>query len=46
MKIYPSDNLPVIITQLKAYFKQQAQEMENIIRKILENYLDYNIIKK
>ena len=46
MKIYSLDNLPVIITQLKAYFKQQAQEMENIIRKILENYLDNNIVQK
>ena len=39
MKIYPFDNLPVIIINLKVYFKQQAQEMENIIRKILENIL-------
>jgi hypothetical protein len=46
MKIYSLDNLPVIITQLKAYFKQQTQEMENIIRKILENYLDNNIVQK
>ena len=46
MKIYPFDNLPVIITQLKAYFKQQTQEMENIIRKILENYPDNNIVQK
>ena len=46
MKIYPFDNLPVIITQLKAYFKKEAEEMEKIIRKILENYLDHNIVKK
>ena len=46
MKIYPFDNLPVVITQLKAYFKKEAEEMEKIIRKILENYLDHNIVKK
>ena len=46
MKIYPFDNLPVIITQLKAYFETQAQEMEKIIRKILGDYLDKNIVKK
>ena len=46
MKIYPLDNLPVVITQLKAYFKKEAEEMEKIIRKILENYLDYNIVQK
>ena len=34
MKLYPYDNLPVIITQLKAYFIREAKEME----KKLENY--------
>jgi predicted GTPase len=46
MKLYPSDNLPVIITQLKAYFKNKSKEMEKIIREILENYLDHQIVKK
>jgi len=46
MKLYPLDNLPVIITQLQAYFKNKSKEMEKIIREILENYLEYNIVKK
>ena len=46
MKLYPSDNLPVIITQLKAYFKNKSKEMEKIIREILENYLAHEIVKK
>ena len=46
MKLYPSDNLPVIITQLKAYFKNKSKEMEKIIREILENYLEHQIVKK
>ena len=46
MKLYPSDNLPVMITQLKAYFKNKSKEMEKIIREILENYLDHQLVKK
>jgi hypothetical protein len=46
MKLYPMDNLPVIITQLQAYFKDDAIEMENTIREILKNYLEYKIVKK
>ena len=46
MKLYPSDNLPVIITQLKAYFKDQSKEMEKIIREILVGYLEPKIVEK
>ena len=46
MKLYPMDNLPVIITQLQAYFKNDAIEMEKIIREILLNYLEHKIVKK
>ena len=46
MKLYPSDNLPVIITQLQAYFKNKSKEMEKVIRDILENYLAHNIVQK
>ena len=46
MKLYPSDNLPVVITQLQAYFKKRAQEMEGTIRNVLDNYLDHKIVQK
>ena len=46
MKLYPSDNLPVIITQLQAYFKSQSKKMEETIRKVLDNYLDHKIVQK
>jgi predicted GTPase len=46
MKIYPSDNLPVIITQLQAYFSERAKKMQEIIRKILSRYLDKSISDK
>ena len=46
MKLYPMDNLPVIITQLQAYFQEDSIEMENTIREILRNYLEYKIVKK
>ena len=46
MKLYPMDNLPVIITQLQAYFSDDAKEMENIIREVLARYLEHNIVKK
>ena len=46
MKLYPMDNLPVIITQLQAYFQEDSIEMENTIREILQNYLEHKIVKK
>ena len=46
MKLYPSDNLPVVITQLQAYFKMRAQKMEGTIRNVLDNYLDHKIVQK
>ena len=46
MKLYPSDNLPVIITQLQAYFIDRVKEMEKTIRNILSNYLDSKIAEK
>ena len=46
MKLYPSDNLPVIITQLQAYFIDRVKEMEKTIRNILSNYLDNKIAEK
>ena len=46
MKLYPMDNLPVIITQLQAYFAEDAKRMEKIIRKILSNYLENKIVEK
>lgn len=46
MKLYPMDNLPVIITQLQVYFKSDQQKMESIIRKILKEHLESNIVEK
>ena len=46
MKLYPSDNLPVIITQLQAYFINRVKKMEKKIRDILSNYLDSKIADK
>ena len=46
MKLYPMDNLPVIITQLQSYFKEDSKRMEIIIRKILSNYLENKIVEK
>ena len=46
MRLYPSDNLPVIITQLQAYFSERAKKMQEIIRKILSRYLDKSISDK
>lgn len=37
MKIYPMDNLPVIITQSQAYFQEDSNEMKKIIRKIFKS---------
>ena len=46
MDLYPLENLPVVITQLQSYFKTKAKKMEQIIRKILENYLKHEIVEK
>ena len=46
MELYPSDNLPVIITQLQAYFKKEAKNMEEEIRRILSKYLEEYIVNK
>ena len=46
MDLYPLENLPVVITQLQSYFKTKAKKMEEIIRKILENYLKHEIVEK
>jgi len=46
MKIYPLDNLPVIITQLQSFDKDEAKQMEEIIRKILDNYLEHQTAEK
>jgi len=46
MKLYPMDNLPVIITQLQVYFKSDQQKMETIIKKILREHLEYKIVEK
>lgn len=46
MKLYPFDDLPVVITQLRSYDKIEAQKMEEKIRNILENYLDHKIVQK
>lgn len=46
MKLYPMNNLPVIITQLQSYFSEDAKNMERIIRKILTRYLENQIVEK
>ena len=46
MRLYPLENLPVVITQLQSYFKKRAKIMEATIRKILENYLDPKLVEK
>ena len=46
MKLYPSVNLPIIISQLQAYFIDRVKEMEKTIRNILLNYLDSKIAEK
>jgi len=45
MKIYPFDNLPVIITQLKSYMPLMAENMEKVIRNVLKKY-DEKIVEK
>ena len=46
MRLYPSDNLPVIITQLQAYFIERAKLMQKTIREKLSKYLDKSIADK
>ena len=46
MKLYPSDNLSVFVTQLQAYFVERVKEMGKTIREILSNYLDRKIAEK
>ncbi len=46
MQLYPSDNLPVIITQLQAYFEEDVKNMETEIRQILYKYLERHIVDK
>ena len=46
MKIYPFDNLPVIITQMQSYFIDKAQIMEKSIQTVLDKYLDHEIVQK
>ena len=46
MKLYPSDNLPVVITQLQSYFKTKSKKMEKTIRNVLDNYLDHKLVEK
>ena len=46
MKLYPSDNLPVIITQLQSYFIERAKNMQKEIRAFLYNYLDKSLADK
>lgn len=46
MQLYPSDDLPVIITQLQSYFEDDVPEMEKAIRNILYKYLEKNIVDK
>ena len=46
MEIYPSDNLPVIITQLQYYFAEDAKSMKEEIIKIFNKYLDKSVVDK
>ena len=46
MKLYPMNNLPVIITQLQSYFIEDAKKMELVIREILAKYLENQIVEK
>ena len=46
MKLYPMDNLPVIITQLQVYFKGDQLKMEKIIQETLKKFLEYRIVEK
>ena len=46
MKLYNSDNLPVIITQLQIYDDDDAEKMKTLIPKILSKYLNKQIVDK
>jgi predicted GTPase len=46
MRLYPLDNLPVVITQLQSYLKTKAKKMEKTIRNVLENYLEHELVEK
>lgn len=46
MKLYQIDNLPIIFTQLQAYFPEDAKSMENEIRGNLSRYLEKHIVEK
>ena len=46
MKLYPMDNLPVIITQLQVYFKGDQLKMEKIIQETLKKYLEIKLPKR
>ena len=46
MELYPSDNLPVIISQLQSYDIENANQLAVEIRKILAKYLEEHIIRK
>ena len=46
MQIYPSDYLPVIITQLQYYFAEDVKSMKEEIIKILNKYLDKSVVDK
>ena len=46
MRLYPLDNLPVVITQLQSYLKVKAKKMEKTIRNVLENYLEHELVEK
>ncbi len=46
MKLYPYDNLPVIITQLQSYLIERAKKMQKKIRELLSKYLDKSISDK
>ena len=46
MKLYPFDNLPVVIVQLQSDRKKRAKKMEEAIRNILIKYLEPKIVEK
>ena len=46
MKLYPFDNLPVIVVQLQSERKKRAKKMEETIRNILIKYLEPKIAEK
>ena len=46
MKLYPFDNLPVVVVQLQSERKKRAKKMEETIRNILIKYLEPKIAEK